>query len=219
MISSHIASGRWLGAFCAAVLVVAATPEWVSAQEPEPPPTVLHACYVPGAGIVYRVAGPGEQVAGLPDGCKSAQHVPFSWNETGPEGPQGPPGPPGPAGTIQCREPGASGKLGSNGAGGARFQQMRAVATLATARAATMGLDPFLGEVMLVPYNFAPRGWTFAAGQVMAISQNTALFSLLGTTYGGNGTTTFALPDLSGLEPVCGMHWVIALEGVYPSRN
>ena len=58
--------------------------------------------------------------------------------------------------------------------------------------------DPFLGEIRLFPYNFAPRGWAFCNGQIMAISQNTALFSLLGTTYGGNGTTNFALPDLRG---------------------
>lgn len=56
----------------------------------------------------------------------------------------------------------------------------------------------FLGEIMLVPYNFAPRGWAFCQGQILPIAQNTALFSLLGTTYGGNGTTTFALPDLRG---------------------
>jgi microcystin-dependent protein len=58
--------------------------------------------------------------------------------------------------------------------------------------------DPFLGEIRLFPYNFAPRGWAFCQGQILAISQNTALFSLLGTTYGGNGQTTFALPDLRG---------------------
>jgi microcystin-dependent protein len=61
-----------------------------------------------------------------------------------------------------------------------------------------MPAEPFLGEIMLVPYNFAPRGWAFCAGQILPIAQNTALFSLLGTTYGGNGQTTFALPDLRG---------------------
>ena len=61
--------------------------------------------------------------------------------------------------------------------------------------------EPFLGQIMLVPYNFAPRGWAFCNGQVLPISQNTALFSLLGTTYGGNGQTTFALPDLRGRVP------------------
>jgi microcystin-dependent protein len=62
--------------------------------------------------------------------------------------------------------------------------------------------QPYLGMIILVPYNFAPRGWAFCAGQIMPISQNTALFSLLGTTYGGNGTTTFALPDLRGRVPI-----------------
>ncbi|HEX7133731.1 MAG TPA: tail fiber protein [Iamia sp.] len=56
----------------------------------------------------------------------------------------------------------------------------------------------YLGEIRLFPYNFAPRSWAFCAGQILPIAQNTALFSLLGTTYGGNGQTTFALPDLRG---------------------
>jgi len=59
-------------------------------------------------------------------------------------------------------------------------------------------MDPFIGEIKLVPYNFAPRGWAFCQGQLLSIAQNTALFSLLGTMYGGNGQTTFALPDLQG---------------------
>lgn len=58
--------------------------------------------------------------------------------------------------------------------------------------------EPFLGEMIWVPYNFAPRGWAFCDGQILPIAQNTALFSLLGTTYGGNGQTTFALPDMRG---------------------
>ncbi|MEQ1822294.1 MAG: tail fiber protein [Fimbriimonadaceae bacterium] len=58
--------------------------------------------------------------------------------------------------------------------------------------------DPYIGELKLVPYNFAPRGWAFCAGQLLPIAQNTALFSLLGTTYGGNGVSTFGLPDLRG---------------------
>ena len=56
--------------------------------------------------------------------------------------------------------------------------------------------NPFLGEVRLFGFNFAPRGWAFCNGQLLSISQNTALFSLLGTMYGGNGQTNFALPDL-----------------------
>lgn len=62
--------------------------------------------------------------------------------------------------------------------------------------------EPFLGMVVLLPYNFAPRGWAFCNGQLMSIAQNTALFSLLGTTYGGDGVTTFSLPDLRGRVPM-----------------
>lgn len=59
-------------------------------------------------------------------------------------------------------------------------------------------MEPFLGEVRLLPYDFAPRGWAFCNGQLVAISSNTALFSILGNRYGGNGMTTFALPNLPG---------------------
>ena len=58
--------------------------------------------------------------------------------------------------------------------------------------------DPFLAEIRIFPFNFAPTGWAFCDGQLMPISQNTALFALLGTTYGGDGKSTFALPDLQG---------------------
>jgi microcystin-dependent protein len=58
--------------------------------------------------------------------------------------------------------------------------------------------DPFVAEIRIFPFNFAPRGWAWCDGQLLPISQNTALFSLLGTTYGGDGKTTFALPDLQG---------------------
>ena len=61
---------------------------------------------------------------------------------------------------------------------------------------------PFIGEIRLFGFNFAPRGWAFCQGQLLSIAQNTALFSLLGTTYGGNGQTTFGLPDLRGRVPV-----------------
>ncbi|KJS19546.1 MAG: hypothetical protein VR78_03205 [Hoeflea sp. BRH_c9] len=58
--------------------------------------------------------------------------------------------------------------------------------------------EPFVGEIRLFGFDFAPRGWAFCAGQLMGISQNSSLFSLLGTNYGGDGITTFALPDLRG---------------------
>jgi microcystin-dependent protein len=58
--------------------------------------------------------------------------------------------------------------------------------------------EPFLGEVRIMPYNYAPKGWALCNGQILPISSNSALFSLLGTNYGGNGTTTFGLPNLPG---------------------
>jgi microcystin-dependent protein len=63
-------------------------------------------------------------------------------------------------------------------------------------------MDPFVAEIRIFPFNFAPKGWAWCDGQLMPISQNTALFSLLGTTYGGDGKSTFALPDLQGSAPM-----------------
>ena len=112
--------------------------------------------------------------------------------------------------------------------------------------------EPLIGEVKLFAGNFAPRGWALCQGQLLPISQNTALFSILGTMYGGDGRTTFALPDLrhrvpvgpgenedgelikSGTtnngdsvskgedhktQPTLGMHYIICLQGIYPSRS
>jgi microcystin-dependent protein len=62
--------------------------------------------------------------------------------------------------------------------------------------------DPFVAEIRIFPFSFAPKGWAFCDGQLMPISQNTALFSLLGTTYGGDGKSTFALPDMQGNAPM-----------------
>lgn len=62
--------------------------------------------------------------------------------------------------------------------------------------------EPFLGEIKIISWNFPPKGWAFCSGQFLPINQNQALFSLLGTMYGGNGQTTFALPDLRGRVPI-----------------
>ena len=80
-------------------------------------------------------------------------------------------------------------------------------------------MEPFLGQIALFPFNFAPKGWMVCTGQVLNISQNTALFSLLGTNFGGDGRTTFALPNLQGKEPVHGLQYCIATVGVYPTRD
>ncbi len=94
--------------------------------------------------------------------------------------------------------------------------------------------EPFIGELCQFPYNFAPRGWAFCHGQLIAIQQNPALFSLLGTSFGGDGVHTFGLPDLrpknedgTPIQLYVGqiyenkpyMETSIALEGVYPPRD
>lgn len=88
-----------------------------------------------------------------------------------------------------------------------RNRFLHSINTLLCASALTMGIglsqpaqasEPFLGEIVMFAGNFAPRGWAFCDGQLLAINSNQALFSILGTTYGGDGRTTFALPDLRG---------------------
>jgi microcystin-dependent protein len=95
--------------------------------------------------------------------------------------------------------------------------------------------DPFVAEIRIFPFNFAPKGWAFCDGQLLPISQNTALFSLLGTTYGGDGKSTFGLPDMQGNIPLQqgqsttgtfyqlgetgGSETVTVLQGQMPSHN
>jgi microcystin-dependent protein len=80
-------------------------------------------------------------------------------------------------------------------------------------------MEPFIGQIELFPFSFAPKSWMVCAGQTMQISQNTALFSLLGTNFGGDGRTTFALPSLQGKEPMPGLQYCIAIQGIYPARD
>jgi microcystin-dependent protein len=123
-----------------------------------------------------------------------------------------------------------------------------AVATVAVAAAAAMAAPappppgaPYLAEVRAFAFNFCPSGWLPADGRQMPIAQNQALFSLLGTTYGGNGMNTFALPDLRGRAPLgtgqgvnlgtvfsaqpgspprfLGMTWCLAVQGAYPGHG
>jgi microcystin-dependent protein len=75
-------------------------------------------------------------------------------------------------------------------------------AAMAPLPARAQGSTPFVGQLMYEPFNFAPKGWAFCDGQVLAISTNTALFSLLGTFYGGDGKANFALPDMRGRVPL-----------------
>src|SRR5215831_10676785 len=70
------------------------------------------------------------------------------------------------------------------------------------AKARRKQMDPFVAEIRIFPFNFAPKGWAFCDGQILPLSQNTALFSLLGTTYGGDGKSNFALPNMQGNAPM-----------------
>ncbi|RXJ02301.1 microcystin-dependent protein [Anaerobacillus alkaliphilus] len=79
--------------------------------------------------------------------------------------------------------------------------------------------ESYIGTVQLFAFNYAPQGWVRCEGQLLPLAQNTALFSLIGINYGGDGKSTFALPDLRGLSPVPGMEYYINLQGIYPSRN
>ncbi|MBL8445288.1 MAG: tail fiber protein [Zoogloeaceae bacterium] len=79
-------------------------------------------------------------------------------------------------------------------------------------------MDPILGQIQLFAFNFVPKDWMACDGAILPISQNMAVFSLLGTTYGGNGTTDFALPNLKGKEPIPGSLYCICVQGIFPSR-
>jgi microcystin-dependent protein len=84
-----------------------------------------------------------------------------------------------------------------------------------------VNMEPLLGQITLFPYNFAPRGWAACNGAVMQIQQNQALFALIGTTFGGDGRTTYALPDLRSKSPLPEgvIGYCIAVQGVFPSRD
>jgi microcystin-dependent protein len=102
-------------------------------------------------------------------------------------------------------------RLGALLAGGTLLGRRAAAAPAEVAGiASTQGLDSFLGEIMLISFNFAPKNWALCNGQLLPISSNQALFSLLGTTYGGNGQTNFALPDLRGRVPVAAGNSVLS---------
>ncbi|MEM7132602.1 MAG: tail fiber protein [Chloroflexota bacterium] len=77
-------------------------------------------------------------------------------------------------------------------------------------------MDPYLGQIQAFAFNYAPRGWAECNGQLLPIEQNQALYSLLGTRYGGDGRTTFALPNLQGSDP--NVNVCIAVDGIFPSR-
>lgn len=136
---------------------------------------------------------------------KTGKRGPRGLGKRGPPGPRGLRGPQGPTGPQGLRgPPGVQGLPGSDGPTGPQGPE---------------GLNkPFIGEIRFFGGNFAPRDWAFCEGQLLSINDNPALFSILGTNYGGDGRTTFGLPDLRSHRPA-DVNYIIALQGFYPSRN
>lgn len=147
--------------------------------------------------------------------CRSDERL-VSWNVRGPEGPRGergatgPEGPPGPVGTVSNADLSTLPFVLET-----RFSSN--VALSESYSTATTNGQCMLGEVRLFAGNYPPSGWAFAAGQELPVAGNTAMFSTLGATYGGDGRTTFALPDLSDLRPD-GLAPIICMVGNPPSR-
>ena len=80
-------------------------------------------------------------------------------------------------------------------------------------------MECYIGDVFLFAFNFAPQGFALCDGATLNISQYQALFSLIGVTYGGNGSTTFAVPNMLGAEPAPNLRYYIAVQGYYPPRT
>ena len=159
-----------------------------------------------------------------PRGEAGPHGEPGPQGEPGPRGPQGVTGPPGPLGpkgdpgvgvpitanpgdvmiwsgaNWVARPPSQIGSLDKDNM--QPYLAVNYVIALQGIYPSRDAIEPFIGEIMLFAGNFAPRGWAFCDGQLLPIAQNTALFSLLGTTFGGDGRTTFALPDLRGRAPI-----------------
>lgn len=79
--------------------------------------------------------------------------------------------------------------------------------------------EVLVGSINLFPYSFTPMGWVCCNGQLLSVMEYQALFSLIGNTYGGNGQTTFGVPNLNGAQPLPTIRYYIATEGIYPSRS
>ena len=186
---------------------------------------IYYACVNQASGEIKMIS--------VGDDCKKNE-IQIQWSQVGPQGlqgeigPQGPQGEPGPQGEIGPQgpqgEPGPQGEIGPQGLQGEIGPQGPQGEPGPDPRfgdntnwaAAGRGRECTLGEVILTAGGVA--NGVPANGQILSISQNVALFSLLGTTYGGDGRVTFALPDLRGAAPN-GLTYSICDQGIYPSRR
>jgi hypothetical protein len=214
-------AGIAVAVFAGAAGVAAATTAIVHT-----PTTVIHACQKKSTGLLrvvvstsackttelrlsWNVKGPtGLRGAPGPMGPQGSQGLPGPKGDTGATGAEGPAGPAGPAGP--------QGPPGAQGASGDAFAGKFGTST--NGAAAANGETCTLGQILLSASPSVTVGGVPASGQLLSISQNQALFSLLGTTYGGNGLNTFALPDLRGLAPN-NMTYSICDQGVFPTRR
>ena len=222
MRQNRLPSGRRAGLCLAALLVLPATAaaQWFPPPPPAgpPDPDTFYACTQNSDSLLVLSIKKGAFV-----NCRFGTTA-VSWNSRGPQGEAGPEGPMGPAGATGAT--GATGPAGPTGATG----PMGPIGPQGPAGPATPDLrfglnthwaangreyDCVMGEVMLTAGAVAPG--IRAEGQLLAISSNTALFSLLGTTFGGDGRTTFALPDLRDAAPN-GLTYYICTQGIFPSR-
>jgi hypothetical protein len=171
--------------------------------------TVIQACQKNSTGELRVVNAAGD--------CKQNETA-IAWNVQGAAGPPGPTGDTGPQGPTGATGPaGPQGPPGQSGDASADAFVAR-FGTNTNNAAAANGETCTLGQILLSASPSVTVGGVAADGRLLPINQNTALFSLLGTTYGGNGTSTFALPDLRGLAPN-NMTYSICDEGVFPSRR
>ena len=215
-------------AFTIAALVGAGLTVSTSASAAVPAaaqPAKVFAC-VDKTKLTVRIIDPAKKQK-----CKSTEKA-LSWNVTGPAGARGPAGPTGargatgatgpagPAGATGATGPagpaGATGATGPAGPAGPATPDARFGTGTSNAVAGTSGQPCTMGSVWLTAG--AVAGGLPASGQILPISQNPALFSLLGTSYGGDGRTTFALPDLRAAAPN-GLTYVICINGVFPARS
>jgi hypothetical protein len=188
--------------------------------------TVIHACYNKSTGDVRIVTASSA--------CHADEHA-VSWNIEGPKGPEGPAGPPGAAGPKGATgaagpagptgAPGAVGPAGPAGPAGPTGPTGPTGPSGATANFGSNSIGFFAGEggtvectlgsILLNTSTLYPQNYLPADGRLINISENTPLFSLIGTNYGGDGTSTFALPDLRAAAPN-NTQYLICAEGVFP---
>jgi hypothetical protein len=159
---------------------------------------------------------------------KSVKRILGSSGKAGKIGPRGPPGKVGKRGLRGLGKrglpgrrgpPGPRGPKGERGLPGSQGIQGPPGHEGPMGPPGPVGLNkPFIGEVRLFAGNFVPGDWAFCEGQLLSINDNQSLFSILGTIYGGDGRMTFGLPDLRDHQPG-DVQYIIALQGIYPSRN